>query len=554
MPAEPIVTPAQPAQPVPAAPSVGFVKPVIFPPMKDRLHRTFIRYRASLGMFVLISGVTGLPSIILAAMRGHLPAAPAAGLGIVGFVASLLAPYVLVAVAAGELRFGRAFSRGLGSLLPGIFTTFVFSLVIFLPSLLIVPAVIMAVRFTLTVYVVINERRKGVEALARSRDLIYGRTTTLLFDQLGLAVMGGIIGLAFSGIAAAAAWVTKPALVSPAASAASWLFAALFSPFYLIYLQTFYEDCVAVVGKEWTVKPSRKLFYRILAALGAFCLVGIIALPVFFLTRAKFNLADLTKISVNAPFGERQAREPSAAPVTAPPKYASTPEERDLQRYGDVNMIKLALGSWFSDNKAYPDSLDQLSPRYLKTVPKDPDGPGYGYQKRDLTFVISFTLEQGVLAFAKGPHTLSLNGFDVAPQPTTVPPDEKTVTTTVPAPPSATNVPEQQPSPSNPLPAEAPQTDAAPSADTDGDGVSDEQETMVYNTNPNVADTDLDGLSDGEEIYVYGTDPLKADTDGDGFGDGREVEGGYNPKGPGMLTAEQKAQFDANMQTFRAKR
>lgn len=60
--------------------------------------------------------------------------------------------------------------------------------------------------------------------------------------------------------------------------------------------------------------------------------------------------------------------------------------------------------------------------------------------------------------------------------------------------------------------------------DTDGDGLSDTQETDIFLTDPFRRDTDGDGLVDGlEEVFVYGTDPLLADTDGDGLDDGLEV-------------------------------
>jgi hypothetical protein len=58
--------------------------------------------------------------------------------------------------------------------------------------------------------------------------------------------------------------------------------------------------------------------------------------------------------------------------------------------------------------------------------------------------------------------------------------------------------------------------------DTDGDGLSDWDEVMVYHSNPFNKDTDGDGLSDKDEI-ARGTDPNIADTDGDGVLDGEEV-------------------------------
>lgn len=52
--------------------------------------------------------------------------------------------------------------------------------------------------------------------------------------------------------------------------------------------------------------------------------------------------------------------------------------------------------------------------------------------------------------------------------------------------------------------------------DTDGDGLSDVDETPVHGTNPLDADSDDDGLTDGEEV-LQGTNPLDPDTDSDGI-------------------------------------
>ena len=60
-----------------------------------------------------------------------------------------------------------------------------------------------------------------------------------------------------------------------------------------------------------------------------------------------------------------------------------------------------------------------------------------------------------------------------------------------------------------------------PAKDSDGDGVSDEQEA-ADGTDPNKADSDDDGLTDGEEKKL-GTNPNEADSDGDGVNDGDEL-------------------------------
>ena len=66
-----------------------------------------------------------------------------------------------------------------------------------------------------------------------------------------------------------------------------------------------------------------------------------------------------------------------------------------------------------------------------------------------------------------------------------------------------------------------------PDKDTDGDGLTDEEEEDL-GTNPTNPDTDGDGLTDKEEIE-YGTDPTNPDTDGDGMSDKEEIENGTNP-------------------------
>ena len=61
------------------------------------------------------------------------------------------------------------------------------------------------------------------------------------------------------------------------------------------------------------------------------------------------------------------------------------------------------------------------------------------------------------------------------------------------------------------------------SQDTDGDGLTDDDELNIYNTDPSDDDTDDDNLNDGEEVLTYNTDPLSMDTDSDGLTDGEEV-------------------------------
>ncbi len=65
--------------------------------------------------------------------------------------------------------------------------------------------------------------------------------------------------------------------------------------------------------------------------------------------------------------------------------------------------------------------------------------------------------------------------------------------------------------------------------DTDGDGLTDNEEINIVLTDPTDPDSDGDGLSDGDEVLVHGSDPNLTDTDGDGASDDVEVFWGLDP-------------------------
>ena len=80
--------------------------------------------------------------------------------------------------------------------------------------------------------------------------------------------------------------------------------------------------------------------------------------------------------------------------------------------------------------------------------------------------------------------------------------------------------------------------------DSDGDGLSDREETEIYGTDPNNQDTDGDGINDRDEVAYWGDDwngdydnngvinLLDLDSDGDGISDGDEISAGQDPADP----------------------
>ena len=70
--------------------------------------------------------------------------------------------------------------------------------------------------------------------------------------------------------------------------------------------------------------------------------------------------------------------------------------------------------------------------------------------------------------------------------------------------------------------------------DSDADNLDNSREETL-GTDSNNWDSDGDGLGDGDEVIIWKTDPLNPDTDGDGFLDGDEVKNGYSPTGEGKI-------------------
>jgi hypothetical protein len=157
-------------------------------------------------------------------------------------------------------------------------------------------------------------------------------------------------------------------------------------------------------------------------------------------TTIKQAIVALLLIAASVGIGIALRRAPhwtaSKTPTVAP-EPASTPESRDRARYSHANEIRIALATYESSMRSYPETLAALVPKFLAAEPLDPSTKSpYQYRKDTGGYVLSFTLEAGVFALSVGDHVMTSRGFDMLnPEPekplvempaavTVIPPEE----------------------------------------------------------------------------------------------------------------------------------
>ncbi len=261
---------------------------------------------------------------------------------------------------------------------------------------------------------------------------------------------------------------------------------------------------------------------------GSLVLVAAIGIVVFL-------AAKQTVAPFNAPSGVKDTDGGYAgtAPTSSPTgldRQTGT-VQRDEARYRDVNLIRLALVTYYQRSGSYPERLETLVPKLLASIPKDPSSrQPYAYRLTAGGYEIRFTLEGSLYSMAPGDHLLTPDGYDPALASGGSPPRPDGPSIRLPAPPPTA-------------------TAETPTSDTDHDGLTFDEERLA-GLDPHKADTDGDGISDGDELRIFGTDPKKADTDGDRYTDGQEIRDGYNPTGADKMTVAELSAYAANEKKY----
>lgn len=121
---------------------------------------------------------------------------------------------------------------------------------------------------------------------------------------------------------------------------------------------------------------------------GWFVIYGILALVAIYLFIAQQSLAgkvnqlqaDVVQLRNVAPAQPTPEATASESPAPQPSSNLSSALGRDQKRADDLSAIAGALNKYYQEKKSYPNSLQQLVPTYLPSLPKDPLSPKYDYR------------------------------------------------------------------------------------------------------------------------------------------------------------------------------
>jgi len=154
-----------------------------------------------------------------------------------------------------KINFGEALRRGLAGLGSYIWVSFlVFAVVALGLILFIVPGIIFSVWFSLSLYVLVSENKKGISALKRSKELISGYVTAYFGRTLLFGLLCSIVLAAFSLV------VYLFSLLSPVLSHIATIFDIIAAPLFVIFSFLVYES-IKKAKDEGCARSPREIKY-----------------------------------------------------------------------------------------------------------------------------------------------------------------------------------------------------------------------------------------------------------------------------------------------------
>jgi len=376
--------------------------------------------------------------------------------------------------------------------------------------LFIVPGVIWAVKYGFAPLVVVLENKKGVSALRRSAELTRGYRWSIFKREILLSYFQFLIQLIFTAVFILINLFGSLGTIATIISFVLYfililiniLIALLLEPYKFVFDFDIYKNLVQNKQANDNSKERYNVGHKIWAII-LLILFPIIAIGFAFASNLLNSEGMLMKninrvLPVENQILIDEAKQEKDLFGVIDELEQARAQNRDVYRISRIKQIQTALTIYFTDFNQYPINQEKISlndKRYscfnfeigfvsstecnsgltyfdlTNTFSLEFDSPefDYYYQSKDgSSYRLDFKLEVGANELSKGKHFATTAGFD--------------------------------------------------------------KESELINI-----DSDGDGLTNDEENNIWATDPNNSDTDGDGYLDGEEVENGYDPLGPGKL-------------------
>lgn len=200
--------------------------------------------------------------------------------------------------------------------------------------LLIIPGIVLAILFLFSQFVLVEEEYRGLNALMISREYIKGYAWSVFGRLLLLGALLASLVAIFEVIV-----LVLKIDKNPVVSIISSISMVGISIFVLSLLVTMYKNIKDLKGGSVSIDGKPKWGYVVMAVLGLLCFLGIPAIGLF---------------------------------VAIDP--AKQIEKANLQRsFINKTVILNGVKLYYAENTKYPKKLDELTPKYIKQLPENPD-------------------------------------------------------------------------------------------------------------------------------------------------------------------------------------
>lgn len=246
-------------------------------------------------------------------------------LGVVGFIVSFWSQLALFHAAKkeGNISIKKAYSKARGGILSFLWIGTLSSFIVAGGSvLLIIPGIIFGIWFSFALYVFVEENTKGFNALLKSKQYVEGFFGSVLWRQLFFGLISIVLILPIAIVGGLVPGVSADLVVNIVS-------VIVLAPFGVIYIYLLYRQLRKIKGApSFSPSGKSKFGYFAVGLLGILLVVGMFGSTLF---------ATFKSLS--------GAREKAA----------------DMRKVTQLKQVQVGLDLYYSKNRSYPSSLEQLS-------------------------------------------------------------------------------------------------------------------------------------------------------------------------------------------------